>query len=356
VTVDGRIGMSDGSAVPRDERDGSGATISSTSHDVHERNRRVTETRVARRPSRPTRTIVTGGAGFVGSHLVDRLVAEGNQVLVVDDLSSGRAGNLPTEARLEQLDVATDDLETLFLEWHPSAVFHLAAQASVPVSGQAPLRDLAVNVVGTHRVGSAARASGAGRLVFVSSGGAVYGESERPATERTRPAPSSYYGVHKLAAEGHVQLAGIPYAIARPSNVYGPRQSAGLEGAVVAAFIVQALRDGTLLVHGDGSQTRDFIHVADVVEGLWRLSQSDTPVGTWNVATGRRNTVAGLAEIVQRAVGRPLGQARGPRRAGDVTHSAISAAHLRGLGWRPSIGLSAGVASLVRAAMGGEPT
>jgi nucleoside-diphosphate-sugar epimerase len=299
-----------------------------------------------------TRTIVTGGAGFVGSHLVDRLVAEGHKVLVVDDLSSGRAGNLRSEARLEQLDVACDDLDDVFREWHPDVVFHLAAQTSVPASAKAPLRDLAVNVVGTHRVGVAARASSASRLVFVSSGGAVYGETERPASERTRPVPSSYYGVHKLAAEGQVQLAGVPYAIARPSNIYGPRQAAGLEGAVVAVFIDQALRDGTLLVHGDGSQTRDFIHVADVVEALWRLSQSDTPTGIWNVAAGRRVTVAGLADTVERAVGRPLRRARGPRRMGDVTHSAVSAARLRSLGWRPLIGLSVGVTALVRAASG----
>lgn len=303
--------------------------------------------RAATRP----RTIVTGGAGFVGSHLVDRLVAEGHEVLVIDDLSSGHAGNLASEARLEQLDVASDELGAVFRGWLPNVVFHLAAQASVPISSQAPLRDLAVNVVGTHRVGAAARASGASRLVFVSSGGAVYGETERPATERARPAPSSYYGAHKLAAESHVELAGVPYAIARPSNIYGPRQAAGLEGAVVAAFIDQAIRDGKLLIHGDGSQARDFIHVADVVEALWRLSQSDAPSGIWNVAAGRRVTIAELAEVVERAVGRPMGRAWGARRAGDVTHSAISAARLRSLGWRPSIGLSAGVTALVRAVM-----
>jgi UDP-glucose 4-epimerase len=308
------------------------------------------DTTVRPRLDRSPRTIVTGGAGFVGSHLVDRLVAEGHQVLVVDDLSSGRAENLRTEVSLERLDVAGDDLEAVFRKWLPDVVFHLAAQASVPASVRVPLRDLAVNVVGTHRVGVAARASGARRLVFVSSGGAVYGETERPAIERTRPAPSSYYGVHKLAAEGHVQLAGVPYAIARPSNIYGPRQAAGLEGAVVAAFIDQALRDGKLLIHGDGSQTRDFVHVSDVVEALWRLSRSDMPSGTWNVAAGRRMTIDGLADAVELAIGRPLDRVCGPRRAGDITDSAISAARLRGLGWRPSIALSAGVAALVRAA------
>lgn len=283
----------------------------------------------------------------MGSHLVDRLVAEGHEVLVLDDLSTGHATNVASEARLERLDIASDDLDAIFRGWRPDIVFHLAAQASVSVSVHEPLRDLAVNVVGTHRTGAAARSSGAGRLVFVSSGGAVYGETARPATERTRPAPSSYYGVHKLAAEGHAELAGIPYAIARPSNIYGPRQAAGLEGAVVAAFIDQACHDQPMTIHGDGSQTRDFVHVIDVVDALWRLSRSDVPSGTWNLAAGRRTTIAGLADIVDQALGRPSGRVFGPRRPGDVTRSAISAARIRGLGWRPSIRLSGGVSDLV---------
>ncbi len=291
--------------------------------------------------------LVTGGAGFVGSHLVDRLLADGQQVLVVDDLSSGMPGNLASTARLEQLDVAADDLGEVFRAWRPNVVFHLAAQASVAISVREPLRDLAVNVIGTHRVGIAARQSGASRLVFVSSGGAIYGEGVQPATERTLPAPSSHYGIHKLAAEGHVALAGIPYAIARPSNIYGPRQVAGLEGAVVAAFIDQASRGQPLTIHGDGSQTRDFIHVTDVVEALCQLSRSDVPSGTWNVAAGHRVTIAGLADIVEQAAGRPMGRTAGPRRPGDVMHSAMSAARLQRLGWRPSIGLSAGVEALV---------
>jgi UDP-glucose 4-epimerase len=299
------------------------------------------------RAADPARAVVTGGAGFVGSHLVDRLTAEGHAVLVIDDLSSGSAGNLPSATRIERMDVATDDLEAVLRGWRPGVVFHLAAQASVPASMNDPLRDLAVNVVGTHRVGVAARNAGADRLVFVSSGGAVYGETRRPATERTSPAPASYYGVHKLAAEGHVALAGLPYAIARPSNIYGPRQSAGLEGAVVAAFLGQS-RGGALHIHGDGSQTRDFVHVRDVVDALWRLADPAAPIGIWNVASGRPVTVARLARIVERAVGRPLERVFGPRRPGDVTHSAMSPAGLRAIGWAPATGLPDGIAELVR--------
>jgi UDP-glucose 4-epimerase len=279
---------------------------------------------------------------------VDRLVAEGFAVLVLDDLSTGNARNVADAARLERRDVASAEIGTLFRRWRAAVVFHLAAQASVPLSVRDPLRDVAVNVIGTHRVASATRDAGAGRLVFVSSGGAVYGETRRPATEQTRPAPGSYYGVHKLAAEGHVGLAGPPFAILRPSNVYGPRQVGGLEGAVVVSFLEQASRQGTLVVHGDGGQTRDFVHVGDLVEALWRLAQPDAPVGTWNVSSGRSGTIAGLADSVERVLGRPLGRTFLARRPGDVTRSAISSARLRGLGWRPLIGLSTGLGELVR--------
>jgi UDP-glucose 4-epimerase len=295
----------------------------------------------------PRRALVTGGAGFIGSHLVDHLVAGGDEVLVIDDLSTGTDANLPPTVRLERLDIATGDLDGPLAAWRPDVVFHLAAQASVPVSIAEPLRDLAVNVVGTHRVGAAARAAGAGRLVFVSSGGAIYGDTQTPATEEARPVPASYYGVHKLAAEGHVALAGLPFAIARPSNVYGSRQPIGLDGAVIAAFVDQATRTGRVRIHGDGLQTRDFVHVDDVVKALDLLGRAETPTGIWNVATGRSITILELAAIVERALGRPIEQERTAPREGDVRSSRLSADRLAGLGWRPSIDLLSGVTALV---------
>ena len=294
---------------------------------------------------------MTGGAGFIGSHLVERLVADGCSVLAVDDLSTGLAEQVPDGADLERLDISHDDLESVFGRWRPAVVYHLAAQASVPRSIEDPLRDLAVNVIGTHRVALAARAAGARRLVFVSSGGAVYGETQRAATEQRLPAPASYYGIHKLAAEGHVQLAGLSHAIARPSNVYGPRQSAGLEGAVVAAFLDQAVRTGGLLIHGDGRQTRDFVHVRDLVAALLVLGRADVPTGTWNVASGRSVTIRDLADAVERALGRRLDRAYTARRPGDVTASRISASRLKALGWRPATTLPTGVGELARAAL-----
>ena len=271
-----------------------------------------------------------------------------------DDLSTGQAGNLAHDVRLDEVDISVADLDSPFAAWRPNVVYHLAAQASVATSVRAPMHDLAVNVVGSHRVAVAARLAGASRLVFVSSGGAVYGETARPATEATLAAPASYYGIHKLAAEGHVRLAGPPCAIARPSNVYGPRQAAGLEGAVVAAFIQQAVTKGRLEIHGDGQQTRDFVHVRDVVDALWRLGQSETPLGSWNVAAGRRVSVNSLADAVERACGATLGREHGPRRPGDVLHSTISARRLRSIGWRPGVDLRTGLRELLDAA--GEST
>jgi nucleoside-diphosphate-sugar epimerase len=302
----------------------------------------------ARRAASRSRAVVTGGAGFIGSHLVDRLLADGHDVLVIDDLSSGTTANLPAGARFEHLDVATADLVCTLRAWRPGVVFHLAAQASVVRSSLDPLRDLVVNVIGTHRVAAAAETSGAARFVLVSSGGGIYGETVRPATERTAPAPASYYGVHKLAAEGHVGLARLPHVILRPSNVYGPRQAGALEGAVVAAFIEQATRDGVIRIHGDGTQTRDFVHVRDVVEALCLVARAANGDGTWNVAAGRSVSVAALADHVERAFGRPMGRSFAPRRPGDVAASMISPAALRRLGWRPKVGLDAGLAELVR--------
>ena len=295
------------------------------------------------------RAIVTGGAGFVGGHLADRLIAEGCPLLVVDDLSSGVAANVPREARFESVDIASDGLERLFRSFDPTIVFHLAAQASVPASMADPLRDLAVNVVGTYRVAEAARSSGVERLVFVSSGGAIYGESRRPATEGRLPAPASYYGIHKLTAEGYVARSGLAYAIARPSNIYGQRQGAGLEGAVVASFVDQALASGELRIHGDGRQTRDFIHVSDVTEALARLGRPDRGSGLWNVAVGHATSIIGLADQVEAAIGRPLARSFAPRRAGDVSDSAVSAERLRATGWAPRIDLATGLVELIRA-------
>jgi UDP-glucose 4-epimerase len=294
----------------------------------------------------PARAVVTGGAGFIGHHLVSALIGRGSEVLVVDDLSTGKADRLPAGVRMERLDIATDDLTSSFESWRPSVVFHLAAQASVPRSEAMPEEDLRVNALGTLRVIAAARSVGASRIVFTSSGGAVYGETPRPATERSPARPDSLYGHHKLLAERYVARSGLSHAIVRPSNVYGPGQDAVGEGAVVAAFTDAARGSGRIVIHGDGSQERDFLNVADLVEAVVVVAASSES-GTWNASFGRSMTIADVAALVERVAGRRLERGVGPRRPGDVHLSRIASARLRRLGWTPQVPFDEGLRQLL---------
>lgn len=290
------------------------------------------------------RAIVTGGAGFVGSHLVRRLAADGWRVLVIDDLSGGGTPPAVDRVEVEVADVLDDSVARSIAAWRPAVVFHLAAQVSVPRSMEDPERDLLVNVLGTRRIVDATQAARAKRIVFVSSGGAVYGDTDTPAREDSPVAPRSYYGMHKLAAECHVALGRTSHAIARPSNLYGPGQRAGIDGAVVQAFIEQALAGGPLLIDGDGGQTRDFVHVTDAVEALVLLA-GIAENGTWNLARGRSLTITELADTVEAVFGR-VGRKHRRAREGDIRSSRLAAGPLRALGWRPTIGLRTGIRQL----------
>ena len=217
--------------------------------------------------------LVTGGAGFIGSHLVDALLAGGEEVVVLDNFASGDRINLPEEVRTVEADVAEPDVVEAIAAFDVEAVVHAAAQVSVAASMQDPRRDLAVNVQGTANVLAGAEAAGTERFVFLSTGGGIYGESDG-ADEGTLPRPMSYYSAHKYLAERYVQFSGISYANARLANVYGPRQRKDLEGGVVAIF-AERLRNGTpILMNGSGQQDRDFVHVADVTDALLLLANS----------------------------------------------------------------------------------
>ena len=295
----------------------------------------------------PSRVVVTGGAGFVGRHLVQSLASSGDRVLVIDDLSSAAPTPLPAGIELEVADIATADLTGLLQRWRPATVYHLAAQTRVAVSMTNPDRDLVVNVVGTRRLLEAAAASGSPTFVFVSSGGAVYGETPRPATERTQPRPSSYYGLHKLFAEHYIRIGRVPWAIARPSNIYGPGQQAGTDGAVIPAFLAAARGGDPLVIHGTGRQVRDFIFVGDFVAALGSIAARGLGA-TWNVGTGIGTTVLQLADTVGQVVGHELERTHGPRRAGDVTRSILSIERLRRLGWSPEVSLLDGLRETAR--------
>jgi UDP-glucose 4-epimerase len=288
------------------------------------------------------RAVVTGGAGFIGSNLVDALVARDDEVVVVDDLSTGKRENLNGSARLVELDIR-DGLGDLFAEVEPDVCFHLAAQADVPTSVERPDFDAEVNVVGSVRVLQAAGSRTT--VVFSSTGGAIYGECERPAREDDPRRPLSPYGVAKLAGEEYLaawnRLHGTRHTTLRFANVYGPRQEAGLEGGVVAIFL-DAMADGReTAIYGDGTQTRDFVHVEDVVSALLAAPGSG---GVFNVGSGVATSVAELHAQCRSVAGDDRPPRLEPPREGDVLHSVLDVGLIeQRLGWRPRVPLGDGL-------------
>ncbi len=292
------------------------------------------------------RAIVTGGAGFIGSHVVDSLLGDGYQVTVVDDLSSGSAERVPDQATLVELDIVdAQGLTAVVQEVQPEAVFHLAAQASVTVSVQNPGRDCAVNVGGTMNVAIAANEIGA-PVVFTSTGGALYGdEAPMPTNEEREPAPLSPYGASKWAGEAYVKTwshaSGVANAVARLGNVYGPRQNPHGEAGVVAIFAHKLYSGETPKLYGHGKPTRDYVYVADVVSALRAAAGRR---GTYNVATGVETDVMRVWTELERIAGRQIEPELVDLRPGELEHSCLDASKAqRELGWRPQVSLEQGL-------------
>ncbi len=294
------------------------------------------------------RVIVTGGAGFIGSHVADAFVARGDEVLVVDDLSSGSEDNVPERAEFERIDVVdADALGSTFSSFGPKLVCHLAAQASVVVSVERPDYDLDVNVLGTFNVCEAARSSG-GPVVFSSTGGAIYGDgAPLPTPEDYPPQPLSPYGASKLAAEAYVatwgRLHGHANVVLRLANVYGPRQDAHGEAGVVAIFIEHLLRNEPPPLRGDGKPTRDYVHVTDVARAFIAAAEGRR-AGTFNVGTGRPTSTAKVLALLQEAAGTKIEPGREPLRPGELQASAVDVTRIeQELDWRPEIELAKGL-------------
>jgi UDP-glucose 4-epimerase len=290
------------------------------------------------------RALVTGGAGFIGSNLVDALIERGDSVDVVDNLSSGKRENVHAQARLHVLDVR-EPLEGLFSELRPEVCFHLAAQADVRVSIERPDYDAEVNVIGTVRVLEAARSVGA-RVVFSSTGGAIYGECDKPADEASERRPLAPYGTAKLAGEEYLltyqRLHGMANVALRFGNVFGPRQDPHGEAGVVAIFLGR-LRDGeTCLIFGDGEQERDYVFVADVVRAA--LAAAGVEGGIFNVGTGRATSVLELYDICRKVAGSDLAAEHAPARTGELRRSVLDINKAADeLGWRPDTSLEEGL-------------
>jgi UDP-glucose 4-epimerase len=293
------------------------------------------------------RATVTGGAGFIGSNLVDALIERGNEVVVIDNLSFGSLGNVNPAATFVERDIRQGvDLDGT------DVVFHLAAQTDVQTSVRRPAHDAQVNVVGTVKIAEAALRAGA-RIVFTSTGGAIYGECGRPASEDSPLRPLSPYGIAKLCAEeylaGFNRIHGTRHAVARLGNVFGPRQAASLEGGVVAIFLDYLARGEQTVVFGDGLQTRDFVYVGDVVEALLAAAAHEGG-GVFNVGSGAETTVLALHEACASASGVTATPTFEPARLGDLRRSALDVARAESeLGFRARTGLAAGLARTLAA-------
>lgn len=303
------------------------------------------------------RILVTGAAGFIGSHLADRLLADGHRVLGVDDLSTGRLENLDaaldTGANLEQIDVAGPRLPALVSHFRPEVVMHLAAQMDVRRSVADPLHDTRVNVLGTVNVLQAATESQVRAVVFTSSGGTVYGEPEhRPVHEDAPLRPSSPYGTAKLCGEAYLESFGRLHGLAgtslRLGNVYGPRQDPHGEAGVVAIFARAMLSGAPTRIYGDGGAVRDYVHVDDVVEALTLALSSAADAGCYNIGTGVPTSVRQLHTHLAALTGAPDAPEHLAARAGELQAVTLDgAAFGRATGWQPKIGLEGGLAHTV---------
>ncbi len=298
------------------------------------------------------KVLVTGGAGFIGSHIVDALVERGDQVLVLDDLSTGERQHVNPAAAFRECDIREPQAAAAVRDWRPDVVCHHAAQMSVSLSVREPLFDASVNLVGGLQLLEVAREVGA-RFLFASTGGALYGDAGVLPTPETYPAwPVSPYGVAKLSFEHYLHCYGaqhgLRYVALRYANVYGPRQNAHGEAGVVAIFCLKMLAGEQAVINGDGRYTRDFVHVDDVVRANLAALDAGDLTGHFNVGTGRQVDINRVFDLVRELTGVPAPEVHGPPRPGDQRTSALDATLIGDrLGWRPQVSLEDGLRGTV---------
>lgn len=294
-----------------------------------------------------SRVLVTGGAGFIGSHVVENLLASGHEVLVVDDLSTGRRSNIPDNVEFVQLDVADSDLVSLAKSFKPDVISHLAAQASVAVSMKDPIEDARVNILGGLNVYRAAIEAECDQVVYVNTGGALYGEPEyQPCDEEHPIKPISGYALSKWTSESYFRMMlpeSVPLKVLRLANVYGPRQNPHGEAGVVAIFSRLMLRGETVRIFGDGEQTRDFVYAGDVAHAHDAVMRHDQSIVV-NVGTGIGTSVNQLFRHLQPLAGSSAEPIYEDTRLGDIRHVVLDSSKAqRVLGWEPKVGLADGL-------------
>lgn len=292
--------------------------------------------------------IVTGAAGFIASHIVDAYIERGHEVFIFDDLSTGQKPNINPKAALHQVDIAEPKAAKLIEQIRPDALNHHAAQMDVRHSVADPMFDAQVNILGFLNMLEACKNVGVKKVIFASSGGAVYGEQETfPASEDHPTQPASPYGVSKRAGELYLsyyrQVFAVPYIALRYANVYGPRQSTQGEAGVVAIFIASLLAGKSPVINGDGKQTRDYVYVGDVVDA--NVAALESPhFGEINIGTGVETDVETLFQLLRRGAGSSLEPRHGPAKIGEQRRSCLAAGRaLQDLGWRPQVSLREGL-------------
>lgn len=312
------------------------------------------------------RVLVTGGAGFIGSHIVDAFVARGDTLAVIDDLSRGRREFVAESATFHQFDIRSPEARDLIAAGAFDVICHQAAQIDVRVSVADPQLDADINIAGLLNVLEGARAGGVRRVVFASSGGVVYGEAQEPPFGETAPKlPESPYGASKLASEYYLylyqRLHGIETVALRYSNVYGPRQDPHGEAGVVAIFSERLNRGEPLLVFGDGAQTRDYVYVGDVARANVLAADAALPDGVgldrtaFNIGTAIETSVNDLATVIAESAGKPLVLEPRPARAGELQRSSLVVEKAsRFLGWSPEMSLAEGFKKTYDWVVGGE--
>lgn len=297
--------------------------------------------------------LVTGGAGFIGSHIVDQFVGEGHRVSVVDDLSTGKRKQVHREAVFYKLNVCDPRMERVFKKERPVVIVHMAAQMNVRKSTEDPVFDAEVNIIGTLQLLKLAVRYGARKILFASSGGTVYGEQEVfPASEAHPARPLSPYGISKLTCEYYLEyyrrVAGLKYVVLRLANVYGPRQNADGEAGVIAIFAQNMLRGEQPRINGNGFQTRDYVYVGDVVEAV-RAVFVQPVEGIFNVGTGTETTVNEIFARLKELTNSPCQEIHGPAKKGEQLRSVLDASKLeKETAWAHAVSLSEGLDETVK--------
>jgi UDP-glucose 4-epimerase len=298
------------------------------------------------------RILVTGGAGFIGSHITDRLIAEGHEVGVVDNLSTGKKKNVNPDALFYKMDILSPRIERIFKKLRPEVISHHAAQMDVRRSVADPLFDAQVNILGFLNILENAVKYGTKKVIFASSGGAIYGEQECfPASEDHSTRPQSPYGVSKLCGEHYLhyyhKTYGLEYTSLRYANIYGPRQDPFGEAGVVAIFSQRMLRGEQPIINGNGLQTRDYVYVGDVVEAHMAVLNGKLH-GVFNVGTGRETTVNQLFRHIMTITGAQVKEVHGPERRGEQFRSCLNASKLQKQAeWEPKISVLEGLKGTV---------